>query len=115
MPRSAKIYDCMKCGACCASPWTADGYVYLYDIDIKRLKRTGIIPVVQQYGDEPVRKLPVMVNENGQRVCAQLSGTPGSTCKCTIYRRRPTACRTFKAGDVLCREARERLGLAGSA
>ncbi|CAB4136122.1 Putative zinc- or iron-chelating domain containing protein [uncultured Caudovirales phage] len=39
--------------------------------------------------------------------CAALSGVVGESVSCTIYENRPQACRQFKAGSLLCLEARQ--------
>ena len=108
-------YDCQTCGACCRSPWTGDGYVTLYDIDLDRLAGSGltIIEQAQGYGDSPdvILKLSTRFDEEGRRMCTALSGTIGQSCACTIYDHRPEACRRFAVGGSLCRDKRRQLGL----
>lgn len=108
-------YDCQTCGACCNSPWTGAGYVTLCDIDLERLRPTGL-PVVHQiqgYGDPPevIAKLGTKFDALGRRVCMALDGRAGRNCSCSVYDRRPDACRRFEVGGELCRTARRRLGL----
>lgn len=108
-------YDCQTCGACCHSPWTGDGYVTLYEIDISRLSGTGmaIIEQVQGYGDSPavIPKLGTRLDGDRQRLCQAFLGSIGATCLCTIYDQRPEACRRFEVGGSLCRDLRRRHGM----
>lgn len=110
----ADVYDCQSCGACCFSPWTGDGYVRLYNLDLGRLG--GRFPAVYQeqgYGEPPevIPKLGTRIDEHGGRVCVAFEGRGGARCACGIYPSRPEPCRRFEAGGRLCREARQRLGL----
>ena len=115
MPGNASKYDCQTCGACCASPWTGDGYVRLYDIDLERLRGTPITVISQeQIGADPlevVLQLGTIRDKHDLRVCMALSGVVGQACSCSIYQQRPEACRKFESGDVLCRQARNKAGL----
>jgi Fe-S-cluster containining protein len=107
-------YDCRACGACCHSPWTGDGYVRLYEVDLQRLRSTKL-PVIQQVqGGDPgdvIPKLGTRVDESDGRVCVAFEGRAGHTCGCTIYHRRPQACRQLEPGSAGCREARVRMGM----
>jgi Fe-S-cluster containining protein len=108
-------YDCQMCGACCYSPWTGDAYVRLYEIDIERL-RPHNLPVIMQtqgYGDPPevLEKLGTKMDSQNRRVCIAFVGSVAEPCGCGVYEDRPVACRKFEVGDVLCREARVRMGL----
>ena len=112
----ADEYDCQTCGACCCSPWTGDGYVRLYDIDLDRLQGVDV-PVIfqtQGYGEPPevIPKLGTKIDGQGGRVCVGFDGRAGEACGCGIYDSRPEACRKFEAGSELCKEARRRMGLA---
>ena len=108
-------YDCQTCGACCQSPWTGDGYVTLYEIDLVRLAGSGL-PIIEQdqsYGDSPdvILKLSTRIDDRGRRMCMAFSGTIGESSACAIYDHRPEACRHFEIGGSLCRDKRRQLGL----
>lgn len=108
-------YDCLTCGACCATPSPAKAYVRLDDADIDRLRGTGlpILEIAVQDADPPEtqRALPVKPDPRGTRVCVALNGCAGGANACSVYVRRPSACRTFEVGGYFCREARQRFGL----
>jgi Fe-S-cluster containining protein len=44
--------------------------------------------------------------------CAALEGEIGRAVACTVYPRRPDACREVQPGDAQCAKARARRGLA---
>ena len=108
-------YNCQKCGACCTSPWTGDGYVRLYDSDRIQLQGTGLVFIQEECpaddSFEPIFKLSTKLDEQGNRICLALEGSAGKDCTCQVYSIRPQACRLFEVGGALCREARQRLGL----
>jgi Fe-S-cluster containining protein len=108
-------YDCLTCGACCASPSPGEAYVRLDDADIDRLRGTSlpILEIVVQDSDPPEtqRALPTKVDPRGTRVCVALGGCSGGINACSVYERRPGACRTFEVGGYFCQEARRRFGL----
>jgi Fe-S-cluster containining protein len=108
-------YDCQKCGACCTSPWTGEGYVRLYDSDKIQLQGTRLRFIQEECPgedpSEPIFKLSTKLDERGNRICLALGGSAGKDCACQIYSIRPLACRRFEVGGTLCREARQRLGL----
>jgi Fe-S-cluster containining protein len=109
-------YDCQTSGACCFSPWTGDGYVRLYDIDLDRLQAISLPVIFQEqgYGDPPevIPKLGTKDDGLGGRVCIAFEGRAGESCGCGIYTSRPEACRRFEVGGLLCQQARRRMGLA---
>src|SRR5438876_972247 len=93
-------YDCQTCGACCYSPWTGDGYVRLYDIDLDRLDGSGLSIILQDQGElgdleEVLPKLGTGFDDQGRRTCIAFRGLAGKQCSCTIYADRPEACRRF--------------------
>jgi Fe-S-cluster containining protein len=117
MPDAARAadYDCLKCGACCASPSPGESYVRLDAADIRRLEGTGL-PILQLavQGAEPpetVEALGTKSDPHGTRVCAALNGCAGGANACSVYERRPGACRSFEVGGLFCRIARQRFGL----
>jgi hypothetical protein len=108
-------YDCLSCGACCASPSPGESYVLLNDADSRRLEGTGlpILTIDVQDADPPeqLQALPTRRDPNGTKVCIALNGCAGGANACSVYERRPRACRVFAVGDYFCREARKRFGL----
>ena len=108
-------YDCRTCGACCTSPWEGEGYVRLYDIDLERLRgsRLSILRQQEPNSDTPeeIVKLGTTFDAGRRHACVALSGRAGEMCACSVYERRPEACRKFEIGGALCRAARQRVGL----
>lgn len=108
-------YDCLTCGACCASQSPGQGYVFLTDADLGRL--AGIeLPIVAsmvQDSDPPetMRALGTKLDPNGTKVCALLDGCSGGRTACSVYERRPGACLGFEVGSLFCKLARQRFGL----
>jgi Fe-S-cluster containining protein len=97
-------YDCQKCGPCCTSPWTGDGYVRLYDSDRIQLQETNLAFIQEKYPEEDppelIYKLSIKFNGQGNRICVALEGSAGKECACQIYSLRPLACRRFEVGGV---------------
>jgi Fe-S-cluster containining protein len=108
-------YDCQACGACCATAPERNGYVRLYDGDLERLRDSGlpIIESAEQDTDPPetIAKLATKLDPHGHRVCVAFEGGVGGACTCLIYDRRPSVCRMFEMGGLLCRLARQERGL----
>jgi len=108
-------YDCLTCGACCATPSPGNAYVRLDEADVERLRSTGlpILEISVEDADPPEtqRALSVKPDPRCTRVCVALDGCAGGTNACSIYEQRPGACRTFEVGGYFCREARQRFGL----
>ena len=90
-------YDCMACGGCCA--YSADW------------------PEVRTQRDKGALGPPAeLVTEDGylqtvKNRCVALEGTLGERVSCTIYDRRPQACRGCEVGSTSCHAARTALGL----
>lgn len=96
---SDDIYDCMKCGACCAY-WPNIPILpgEVKDIDEKLkiyLKPSPLDP----------RGLSLKSVEGSNR-CIALEGQLGVSVKCSIYDIRPPVCRRFEPGSDLCKKAR---------
>ena len=109
-------YDCQSCGACCLSPWEAEGYVRLHDLDVERLRGTGLSILLEEqpgWDEQPEElvRLSTQLDKQGRRACVALAGCAGRSCACSIYDQRPDPCRRFEVGSLLCRQARQRLGL----
>jgi Fe-S-cluster containining protein len=87
--------------------------VRLYDIDIDRLRGTGLPIITQAQGEEGelIPKLGTRLDALGRRACVAFAGNLGQACVCTIYSDRPEACRQFEVGGALCIEARRRVGI----
>ena len=60
---------------------------------------------------ETERALLTKSDPRGTKVCVALNGCAGGENACSVYERRPGACRTFEVGGFFCRQARERFGL----
>ncbi|MBI3409873.1 MAG: YkgJ family cysteine cluster protein [Planctomycetes bacterium] len=107
-------YDCQSCGACCASPFDAEGYIPVQPDEEAHLSRLGL-PVLEIVAAPPEDRLVLLgtrINTQRRRVCAAFSGSIGSRCTCTIYQDRPTSCRQFEAGSAECLQARRASGIA---
>jgi Fe-S-cluster containining protein len=101
---------CQSCGACCATL-----RITLPRIELE--SRGGHVPDALTEAYTPttacMREHPDMPGR-----CIALAGTVGSEVSCTIYGKRPEACREFAPfaalgeGDDACDEARRRCGLA---
>lgn len=107
-------YDCLTCGACCASQSPGQSYVLLNDADVQRLERTGlpILTIDVQDADPPetLQSLGTKLDPNGTKVCIALGGCAGGVNACSVYEKRPRACRIYDVGGLFCREARQRFG-----
>jgi Fe-S-cluster containining protein len=91
------MYDCQSCGACCSHKWS-------WPVLKKDRSDAGNIP------NDLVREEYPLMKTIGNR-CTALIGSVGSFTACSIYHDRPSACRKFKAGSDLCKEARVAAGL----
>jgi Fe-S-cluster containining protein len=114
MANDAPQYDCLTCGACCASQSPGQSYVLLNEADIKRLRGTGLPILTLQVQDsdppETLEALPTKLDPNGTKVCIALNGCSGGINACSIYEQRPRACRVFEVGGYFCQDARRRFG-----
>ncbi len=111
----APALDCRTCGACCASPWTGNGYVALDDEEL-RLRRVGVLTVTLRYGGptgfgQLVEKLGTVRDEAGRFVCAEFDGRIAGPSRCRIYEDRPLPCRRLEPASAACLDARRRAGL----
>lgn len=108
-------YDCLTCGACCASESPGEAYVRLTDADMERLRVTQL-PVLryEEQDSDPVEyscSLGTKLDPNGRRVCVALNGCAGGENACSVYELRPAACRRYEVGGYFCRQARRLFGL----
>jgi Fe-S-cluster containining protein len=97
--------DCRACGACCAAEIKLPWYVGLTGADLERM--------TPQWRARHVVGTSILtrVDLRGNCVCVALRGTVGRRAWCTIYERRPGACRRLKAGGRACRKARQQAGI----
>jgi Fe-S-cluster containining protein len=108
--------DCRKCGACC-SPQTwgcsmseqKDGYVQLLDFDLEVMSEEYVRKHVKKSRKHGLQ-LACKKNHNGC-VCVALRGTVGKRVSCSIYERRPHACRIFEKGGPACLETLRQIGV----
>ena len=103
--------DCQSCGACCINLPSnrADGFVdwvEVYDGD-EILERADLVRKHIVRDSEGV--LHLRLADDGR--CLALRGALGREVTCTIYRHRPTPCRTVQPGDALCLRYRHEHGL----
>ncbi|MBI5480291.1 MAG: YkgJ family cysteine cluster protein [Deltaproteobacteria bacterium] len=103
-PRATEL-DCRTCGACCAPEVRLPFYVGLKAADLRRLTRA--------FRDRNVARgsLLTRLDPVGRCVCVALKGTLGRRVSCTVYPRRPRACRGLTEGSRACRKARRQAGL----
>jgi Fe-S-cluster containining protein len=97
--------DCQACGACCVNlpSNVAEGFGSWVEIaaDDAILRRRDLQKlVVRDAGGVPHLRLA----PDGR--CAALRGALGRRVRCTIYRDRPSPCRTVQPGDRLCERYR---------
>lgn len=114
MANDTPQYDCLTCGACCASQSPGQSYVLLNEADVKRLHGTGLpiltLDVQDSEPPETLEALPTKFDPNGTKVCIALGGCSGGVNACSIYEQRPRACRVFEVGGYFCQDARRRFG-----
>jgi Fe-S-cluster containining protein len=105
-------YDCRSCGACCVhlGVYDGDGHVPLSRHEAARMRGHGLRVVRAALGQQCLAVAP-HDGAWGYPACVAFDGELGVRCGCSAYDDRPSACRGFVSGGVLCREARERAGL----
>jgi Fe-S-cluster containining protein len=106
--RAGKL--CQECGACCGPESYNEGWAGALTIDdMDRLgKRIVRLHVLKDTDGE--RLIKTHWTDNGQ-VCVLLKGQVGQNVTCSIYDKRPQACRDYAAGDERCLSARLRAGI----
>ncbi|HEY3358019.1 MAG TPA: YkgJ family cysteine cluster protein [Polyangia bacterium] len=97
--------DCRTCGACCVPEITLPFYVGVTAKDIARL--------TPRFRSRHVARGSILtkLDRIGHCVCVALQGTVGRRVSCTIYARRPDACRQLEAGTRACLKARRQAGI----
>ena len=94
--------DCTLCGACCVGL-----SVFLTAEDEARLPLDELLAITRIDSEGRVRRLA----QRADGSCVTLRREEGRFL-CSIYERRPGACRDFEQGARRCRELREVRGLA---
>ena len=104
----AADFDCRTCAACCAAELKLPFYVGLEPIDAERLS--------PRWRERNTARASILtkLDSTGRCVCVALRGTVGRRASCSIYQRRPDACRELLAGSRDCLRAREQAGLPTS-
>jgi Fe-S-cluster containining protein len=105
-------YDCQTCGACCVQfgPYDGNAYVYLDGKEAADLRRLGLPVVEGALGSSCLGARP-HDGAGGRPACVAFTGTLGGRCGCSVYEVRPSVCREYEVGGLLCRQAREQAGL----
>lgn len=103
--RPSADFDCRTCAACCAAELRLPFYVGLDTVDIARLS--------PRFRERNVARASLLtkLDPTGRCICVALRGTVGKRASCTIYERRPRACRELEAGSDECLRARRQAGL----
>lgn len=106
------VYDCVRCGACCANidQNRAEGFIEYVEV----FKNDGLMRRADLLSRYAVR------NERGQvhlrlkddHTCVALEGRLGQSVHCAIYNARPSVCRRVTAGSDECIAARRERGIA---
>jgi len=127
--------DCRSCGACCVSPHDQPAFCDVVQQDLDRLskrwvKKNVLFPTPFDLLVSKLDKLDLpygairtkwvkqrsgILKGTSACVCAALQGSVLNRVHCSIYERRPNACKeAVKPGDSACRVLRqELLRLAG--
>jgi Fe-S-cluster containining protein len=99
---------CLSCGACCFSPYGQKWFADLGPGEGRKLPRKQIehdaIKTVERTMDGGILKGLTL------RVCCCLDGSVMHRVSCSIYEKRPDACKKFEPGSFGCRLLR--MGLA---
>lgn len=102
--------SCVRCGACCIADYDDVDYVHLTEDDFERLtEREQRLLTCKDDSDGFLvfRFLRTTHDRRGNCRCKALRGTIGTRVACSIYERRPIACRRFEQGSTVCLIARE--------
>jgi Fe-S-cluster containining protein len=123
---------CRSCGLCCLAPHAQDAFCDVTAADVRRLGRWGnrnvlrpsIFAKLAAAIDGEQLPFGVIVTKSIEptrgplegcplQPCVALRGTPGVKVSCSVYDRRPEACRSaVEPGDGTCRALRD-LNLRG--
>jgi hypothetical protein len=97
--------QCTNCGACCGPYEQQAGWPNITRADVARLTDYEF----EHYVTTENTYFPAIETKMTKAhvvVCRFLKGEVGKKVSCSIYDRRPDACRDFKAGIKTCREFR---------
>ncbi len=97
--------DCRTCGACCGPELDEGTHVDLFDVDVQRLSHAFREKHVVARGDGESSLATKRTRSSGT-VCVALLGSVGRRVSCSIYERRPSACRDYVPGSPGCLESR---------
>lgn len=93
--------DCQDCGACCHG--RGHPFVQVWGSDHARLAPDEQRDLVEFRGNAcHMRSVPVELGGRTVRRCVALGVTPDGRWGCTIYERRPQACRDYDRGGLAC-------------
>ncbi len=87
--------------------------MHLTEDDLERLterdRRLLVVEPRERSGGEWIKFLALRTKHDrrGNCRCKALRGTIGTKVSCSIYERRPIACRRFAVGNAVCLAARE--------
>lgn len=113
--------DCQTCGACCIPP--TKGQPYYAETTWTDERRLGprfvrlnvvrpTVPGMTAHGLRVPHGAIKTEEREGVMYCAAFEGTVGEKCRCTVYAKRPKACRSAcEPGDETCLEFRRALGI----
>ena len=94
-------FDCMSCGACCAS--------FRVSFYFAEAEANGLSPSLTERLND---RFSCMAGTNsGAPRCQALAGVVGESAVCTVYAQRPSPCREVQPGDAQCLNARAKHGL----
>ena len=96
--------DCLRCGICCVE---YAGAVAVEPSDQVPHYLTRSVRGVIGFASWEEDSMRRMASKDGR--CIALRGEVGKACHCSIYSRRPVACRDFEVGSHACLKARESL------
>jgi Fe-S-cluster containining protein len=105
------IYDCVRCGACCANTNDnrAEGFVDYVEV----FRRDGLMrrkDLLSIYTTRNERgQVHMRLHDDGR--CVALDGVLGQSVHCSIYASRPSVCRKVTAGSDECLRARRERGI----
>jgi Fe-S-cluster containining protein len=84
------VNKCMLCGACCAM------YKITFANCEAELDKSGCVPLDMTLAAGTSKRI-MKGTETGRKRCIALEGNVGHRVRCTIYDRRPSPCRAFRA------------------
>lgn len=102
------VYECTKCGACCAKP----GKITIFRKEIYDGLKEVINPALAKSTMPFGKDYTFIPNNDNSPRCLHLQGELGKNVACKIYSDRPAFCRMYEPGSTLCKKVRrEVLGI----